>query len=72
MSKLFEESTRDNFTGIENWDVSNVTNMILMFHEVANFNENISRWNVSNVKDMTYMFSYAESFNQDEIYGSNV
>ena len=31
MSKLFYESKRKDFEGIEDWDVSNVTNMDMMF-----------------------------------------
>ena len=67
MSKLFIgndeiEYSRD-FSGIELWDVSNVTNMSCMFYE-SSFNQDISSWNVSNVTDMSAMFS-CSSFNQD-------
>ena len=65
MSKLFENSMRNNFTGIENWNVSNVKNMSDMFHMAVYFNQNISNWNVSNVENMGGMFWEAASFNQN-------
>ena len=53
---------------IGNWDVSNVTNMTLMFkgeyRETGHpFNQDISFWDVSNVIDMSFMFDHA-LFNQ--------
>ena len=65
MSELFRESTRENFTGIENWDVSNVKNMGGMLWGAESFNQDISNWDVSNVWNMKTMFSKAASFNQN-------
>ena len=65
MSELFQYSKRDNFSGIENWDVSNVTDMSAMFHGALSFNQDISKWDVSNVVWMGDMFNRAISFNQD-------
>ena len=67
MSKLFIGNdemwySRD-FSGIELWDVSNVTDMSGMFSE-SSFNQDISSWDVSNVTDMSSMFSDSP-FNQD-------
>ena len=63
MSSLFIGT---NFNGdIFGWNVSNVTNMRLMFCKCKLFNCSISNWDVSNVKDMTSMFYNCESFNQD-------
>ncbi len=59
---VFDRYDRD-FSGIELWDVSNVTNMSCMFRE-SSFNQDISSWDVSNVTDMSSMFSES-SFNQD-------
>ena len=65
MSELFKYSKRDNFTGIEKWDVSNVTDMTAMFFRVKSFNGDISKWDVTRVEDMLMMFNKASSFNQD-------
>ena len=60
MSNLFSENdgirySRD-FSGIEFWNVSNVTNMSCMFYGVS-FKKDIRTWNVSNVVDIRRMFS---------------
>lgn len=49
---------------INNWDVSNVTNMSSMFLNAFKFNSPLDKWNVSNVTLMTAMFNNAEAFNQ--------
>ena len=46
-------------------DLSNVTDLSLMFHYASSFNQDISGWDVSNVTNMSSMFSGASSFNQD-------
>ena len=51
--------------GLEDWDVSEVTNMKEMFADCDNFNADLSKWNVSSVKDMRSMFSYCKNFNCD-------
>ena len=51
--------------GLEDWDVSKVTNMKEMFRDCENFNADLSKWNVSSVKDMRYMFSHCKKFNSD-------
>ncbi len=58
-------STMLNITGAEmnDWDVSNVTNMRSMFYG-SNMNEDIGNWNTSNVTDMHAMFGEASAFNQ--------
>ena len=58
----FNLYSRD-FSGIESWNVSNVTDMSGMFSE-SSFNQDISSWDVSNVTDMSYMFDNS-SFNWD-------
>lgn len=65
MSYLFVYSTRENFDGIEKWDVSNVKKMNSMFANRERFNQNISDWNVSNVENMAFMFYNCHLFNQD-------
>lgn len=56
--------SRTDFSGIENWDVSNVTNMNDMFYGATNFNQPLDNWDVSSVTNMSGMFSGAEEFNQ--------
>lgn len=65
MSKLFANVKRTDFSGIENWDTSKVTNMEAMFLGAVTFNSDISKWNVSNVVNMNSMFAGATSFNQN-------
>ena len=50
---------------IASWDTSGVTDIDLLFHKKADFNEDISCWNVSNVLKMTSTFYCASSFNGD-------
>ena len=54
--------------GLNNWNVSNVTNMDGMFFEAEYFNQPLNKWNVSKVTGMGFgmknMFSGATSFNQ--------
>ncbi len=64
MSMLFRFSDRTDFAGIENWDVSSVTDMSCMFFEAEKFNQSLKDWDVSNVTDMAYMFCDAREFNQ--------
>ena len=63
MSGLFKDTLGRDFSGIEFWDVSNVTDMSRMF-SYTSFNQDISSWDVSKVKDMNRMFANT-SFNQD-------
>lgn len=64
MSGLFSGTERTDFSGIESWDTSNVTNMSWMFCRAEHFNENINSWNVSKVEYMNRMFEGAINFNQ--------
>ncbi|CAJ1961994.1 unnamed protein product [Cylindrotheca closterium] len=50
---------------LSSWDVSSVTEMVLMFEEASAFNADISSWDVSSVTNMSEMFKGAASFNQD-------
>ena len=49
---------------IADWDVSAISNMAGVFHNLSNFNADISSWDTSRVTDMTGMFAAARSFNQ--------
>ena len=50
---------------MNDWDMSNVTDMSYMFYEAYNFNQDIGDWDVSNVTEMDHMFGFASDFNQD-------
>ena len=64
MSELFAWSGREDFSGIDNWDVSSVTNMSGMFAGRENFNQPLDSWDVSSVTDMGQMFIGCTNFNQ--------
>ena len=64
MSELFYESEREDFSGIESWDVSSVTDMSGMFTFCYNFNQPLNNWDVSSVTDMSEMFAGCTNFNQ--------
>lgn len=67
MSTLFQfiNNKADNFNeNINDWDVSNVISMELMFDSAISFNQPLDKWDVSNVKYMNGMFMCATSFNQ--------
>ena len=60
------KSLGKDFNGhIELWDVSNVTDMSMMFYRAAQFNQPIGDWDVSNVQDFSLMFGGAINFNQN-------
>lgn len=65
MHNLFYQSERKDFTGIEDWNVSNVKDMSHMFEYAVRFNQDIGSWNTENVKDMNRMFLKTVNFNQD-------
>ena len=50
---------------LEDWDVSQVTDMSSLFSHVPNFNGNLSAWDVGQVTDMASMFEGTTSFNRD-------
>jgi len=49
---------------IGEWDVSEVTDMFIVFAGYTEFNEPIENWNVSNVTSMQSMFENCKRFNQ--------
>ena len=54
-----------NFGEIQDWDVSQVTDMESAFYGAEDFIGDISNWDVSNVTDMSNMFNGASLFNGD-------
>ncbi|WP_422105432.1 BspA family leucine-rich repeat surface protein [Winogradskyella sp.] len=65
MQKMFRGCTSlVGTTAFNDWNVTNVENMIQLFATASQFNINISNWNVSSVQFMTNMFDSALIFNQ--------
>ncbi len=64
MSFVFSDSEGKDFSGIEDWDMSKVTNTNYMFYNAKNFNHPLNKWDMSNVSSMKGMFYEAQSFNQ--------
>lgn len=63
--ELFKGVKRTDFSGIEEWNTSNVTNMRNCFKNCKTFNSDISKWNTSNVTAMSGMFAGATIFDQN-------
>ena len=59
-----KEDIKKKYGEINNWDVSNVTDMTQMFYNAESFNQPLNKWNLSKVKNMSHMFCSARSFNQ--------
>ena len=49
---------------LNDWDVSTVIGMNLMFAVATNFNQPLDNWDVSNVRGMASMFQRADNFDQ--------
>ena len=60
-----DENIINEFNIINNWDVSEVTDMSSLFNQYIAFNQSINQWDVSFVTDMSYMFNEANQFNND-------
>ena len=56
MSYLFNSTDRKDFSGIEAWDVSNVTHMSGMFFKAKKFNQPLDKWDLSKVLEKRQMF----------------
>ncbi|WP_104740110.1 BspA family leucine-rich repeat surface protein [Helicobacter bizzozeronii] len=68
LSDVFEaydaSSRRQNFEGLETWDVSNVKKMSYMFSGCIDFNYPLNNWDASKVEQMNMMFQSCRNFNQ--------
>ncbi|MFC2390975.1 MAG: BspA family leucine-rich repeat surface protein [Bacteroidota bacterium] len=65
LTSMFQNCTSLEYnSSINDWDVSNVTNMSQMFAGALKFNQPLNSWNVSNVTNMSQMFAEAIKFNQ--------
>ena len=59
------DAAKDQYGPIASWNTSEITDMSWLFHNMADFNEDISRWDVSNVTSMQSTFYGATSFDGD-------
>jgi surface protein len=57
---------------VENWNVSNVTNMSEMFNTARGFNRNLSGWNTQSVTNMSLMFNQTNNFGSPSYRGSGI
>ena len=62
------KNMKDGYGSIENWNVSNITDMSYMFCHCEKFNQDISKWNVSNVQNMSYMFDCCKKLTNKPIW----
>ena len=69
MSYVFANSTRQDFSGLETWCISNVKDMQGMFYNATHFNYDINSWNVSNVTNMKEMFLNCENLQTLDVRG---
>ncbi|TEY04598.1 BspA family leucine-rich repeat surface protein [Campylobacter sp. US33a] len=65
LSGVFGSSYRKDYSGIETWDVSKVTNFNNCFSNAHYFNQDINTWNVSNGKTFRSTFYQTRYFNQN-------
>lgn len=65
MASSFRDWPGTDFSATDTPDLSNVTNMSLMFRNASNFNDDINDWDVGNVTNMSDLFLDASSFNSD-------
>ncbi len=64
MKSMFQNATSFN-QNLNNWDVSNVTNMNYMLYGAISFNQCLDKWDVSKAENMYGMFLNTTSFNQN-------
>lgn len=66
MKALFYKSNREDFSGIEEWNVSSVVGFELCFAQCKTFNAEIEKWGdkVKNARTFEAMFWGAESFDR--------
>ena len=62
---LCDPNHPDGDAPINDWDVSEVTDMDNMFYQAKSFNDDISKWDVSKMTTMQKMFIKAVSFNSN-------
>ena len=69
---MFNECEMFTGKGLENWDISNVTNMFGMFAGCKKFDCDLSNWDVSNVISMYALFRKCNKFTGKGLENWNV
>ena len=73
LSYLFHNEPRTDFSGLETWDVSHITDMYQVFFKCEHFTgKGLEKWDVSNVKNMVNMFYGCKNFTGKAIENWNV
>ena len=57
-TELEKASALATYGNINEWNVSQITDMSQLFRSKSSFNDDISNWDVSSVTNMDYMFYY--------------
>ncbi|MEO1023909.1 MAG: BspA family leucine-rich repeat surface protein, partial [Bacteroidota bacterium] len=65
MQSSFQEWPGTGFSATDTPDLTNVTDMVVMFEGADFFNGDLDNWDVSNVTNMSGVFFEATSFNRD-------
>ena len=64
LQSCFSGATASQFGNINDWNVSNVTNMISTFQKATKFNQPLLNWNTAKVTSIMTMFDGAILFSQ--------
>lgn len=65
MQNRFSSCSLDRATGVDDWDVSDVSNLSFTFSNTSDFDQDLNDWDVSNVERLFGTFQRAESFDGD-------
>lgn len=64
LANMFANSTAASYSGLDSWDVSNVTDMSGIFKDASNFNQNLTAWKTTSVVTLKEAFSGCSKYNQ--------
>ena len=67
LNSLFKDSTRTDWTGIEKWNVSNVTDFRNCFKNCQTFNADLSKWNTRRGRQFEGMFVNTNFFSYSNL-----
>ncbi|UWD34702.1 BspA family leucine-rich repeat surface protein [Mycoplasma cottewii] len=62
LQRMFENNQNEHITNLDNWDLTNITNISYMFHKAENFNQHIGHWYTKNVTLMKFTLAGAKKF----------